>query len=111
MIAVTKINTYTTPKKVVFRIKFTNLDIWMPSKIKIQIILDCTQTTEKNMCANDSTILFNNQIPEQYDYAWIFDEADIEVEVANFCAAMDTLVDQDAGCKLLCNDGHLGRPR
>ena len=50
-----------------------------------------------NMYANDSTMLLNDQMPEQYVYAWIFNEADIKVEVANFCAVMDTLVDQDEG--------------
>ena len=64
-----------------------------------------------NMYANDSTILLNDQMPEQYVYAWIFNGADIKVEVANFCAVMDTLVDQDGGCKLLCSDGLLGRSR
>ena len=43
----------------------------------------------------------------------IFNEADVncKVEVANFCAVIDTLIDQDAGSKLLCSDGHLGRSR
>ena len=50
-----------------------------------------------NMYANDSTILLNDQMPEQYVYAGIFNGADIKVEVANFCAVMDTLVDQDKG--------------
>ena len=35
----------------------------------------------------------------------------IHMEVANFCAAMDTLIDQDGGCKLLCSNGHLDRSR
>ena len=63
-----------------------------------------------SMYANDSTILLKDQMPEQYVYAGIFNGADIKVEVANFCAVMDTLVDQDEG-KLLCSDGHLGRSR
>ena len=53
--------------------------------------------------------------------------ADIKVEVANICAVMDILVDQDGGSKLcavmdslvdkdgrnklLCSDGLLGRSR
>ena len=32
-------------------------------------------------------------------------------EVANFCAAMDTLIGQGGGCKLLCSNGHLDRSR
>ena len=54
---------------------------------------------------------FNDQMPEQYVYAWIFNGDDIKVEVANFCAVMDTLVVQDGACELLCSDGHLGRSR
>ena len=64
-----------------------------------------------SMYANDLTILLNDQMPEQYVYAWIFNGADINLEVANFCAVMDTLVDQDGGCKRLCSDRHLGRSR
>ena len=37
--------------------------------------------------------------------------ADSKVEVANFCAVIDTLVDQDGGSKHLCSDGHLGISR
>ena len=33
------------------------------------------------------------------------------MEVANICAVMDSLVDQDGGNKLLCSDGLLGRSR
>ena len=29
----------------------------------------------------------------------------------NFCAAVDTLIDQDGGCKPLCSNGHLDRSR
>ena len=64
-----------------------------------------------NMYANDLTILLNDQKPEQYVYAWIFNGTDIKFQVANFSAVMDTLVDQDRGCKFLCSDGHLGRSR
>ena len=45
----------------------------------------------------------------------LVDQDNIKVEVANFCAMVHTLVDQDdikgGGSKLLCNGPHLGTSR